>query len=104
MAREAEQILRRLRPNDRVIALDVGGEALDSLAFSRRMIERLESPQGEVVLVIAGSNGYAPSIRARMDERLSLSALTFPHQLTRIILLEQLFRAFKIARGEQYHK
>jgi 23S rRNA (pseudouridine1915-N3)-methyltransferase len=84
-----------------VAALDVEGAALATQEFTawlRRGIER-----GGVGFVIGGSLGLAADVTRRADERLSLSALTLPHQLVRVVLLEQLFRAAKILRGEPYH-
>ena len=84
-----------------VAALAVDGRALDSVAFAawlQRAVER-----GGVGFVIGGSLGLAAEVQVRATERLSLSALTLPHQLIRVVLLEQLFRAGKILRGEPYH-
>ncbi|MDI9470346.1 MAG: 23S rRNA (pseudouridine(1915)-N(3))-methyltransferase RlmH [Bacillota bacterium] len=101
---EGERLLAKLAPNERVVALDPAGQSFDSYGFAAWLEQRLTDYPAGLVLLIGGSNGFAPELLARSDERISLSPLTFPHQLTRIILLEQLFRAFKISRGETYHK
>ncbi len=84
-----------------VAALDVDGRRLQTEAFAdwlQRGIER-----GGVGFVVGGSLGLAPDVQERCAERLSLSAFTLPHQLARVVLLEQVFRAVKILRGEPYH-
>jgi 23S rRNA (pseudouridine1915-N3)-methyltransferase len=100
---EGERILRLIKPRDRVVALCIDGEQDDSLAFSRR-VKRLHEAPADAVFVIGGSLGLGDEVLARADERISLSSLTFPHQLARVVLLEQLYRAFKILANERYHK
>ena len=85
-----------------VIALEVGGKALDSPAFAREL-ERLASRgKGVVAFVIGGADGIPPAISKSADVRWSLSQLTFPHRLARLVLVEQLYRAMIILRGEPY--
>jgi 23S rRNA (pseudouridine1915-N3)-methyltransferase len=84
-----------------VAALAVQGRACDTAVFSAWLQESLE--RGPVAFVIGGSLGLSPAALERAHQRLSLSALTLPHQLARVVLLEQVFRALKIARGEPYH-
>ena len=84
-----------------VAALAVEGRALDTEAFAAWLQRGLE--RGGVGFVVGGSLGLAPDVLGRTSERVSLSALTLPHQLARVVLLEQLFRAAKILRGEPYH-
>ncbi|MDD4080931.1 MAG: 23S rRNA (pseudouridine(1915)-N(3))-methyltransferase RlmH [Eubacteriales bacterium] len=100
---EGERILKNIRSGDRVVSLCVEGDQEDSLAFSRRVKRLYEAPT-DTVFVIGGSLGLSEAVLARADEKLSLSALTFPHQLARVVLLEQLYRAFKIMANERYHK
>lgn len=102
-AREAEAILARLKPQDHVIALCIEGRQWDSEAFAERL-GALRDGGKTVVFVIGGSLGLGDSLLRRADEQLSLSALTYPHQLARLVLLEQIYRAHKIRRGERYHK
>lgn len=104
---EGEQILKalsRVRPQATVVALDLGGRMLDSVRFSAQLADWLERGGSEAVFLIGGSNGLHPSVLARAQERLCLSPMTFTHQMTRLVLLEQCYRAFRIRSGEPYHK
>ena len=103
-AEEGRRLLARIKDQDFVIALDVAGPAMDSATFSSRLTRWMDKAGARVTFMIAGSNGYSDEALQRADERISLSSLTFPHTLVRLILLEQIFRAFKIARNEKYHK
>ena len=103
MQAEGEAILKLLEPNDRVWLLDRGGELFDSEQLSRR-IERLPHEGiARLTLVIAGTFGASEALLARADLRWSLSPLTFLHEWTRALVLEQLYRTAKIARDEPYH-
>lgn len=101
---EAERILRKLPSTGYKVALDLAGEAPDSLKLAADLNDWFVQGGSEVTIVIGGSNGFAPNVLAKMDTRIRLSNLTFPHQLVRVILLEQLFRSFKISHNEPYHK
>ncbi len=103
--REGERLLAQVTTRDFVIALDRQGKQLDSLQFST-VIERQMAEQGVSAFcyIIGGSLGLSPSVLARADLVLSFGTFTYPHQLMRVILLEQLYRASKIARQEHYHK
>ena len=103
MEKEGESILSKIRPQDHVIALCIDGPQYDSVAFARRLAEN-EQKGARQVFVIGGSLGLSNAVTARADEKLSLSKMTFPHQLARVLLLEQLYRACKINAGEKYHK
>lgn len=103
MEREGESILARLRSGDRVIALCIDGPQYDSEAFAAHL-KANEMKGGRQVFVIGGSLGLAPAVIRRADEKISLSRMTFPHQLARVLLLEQIYRACKINAGERYHK
>jgi 23S rRNA (pseudouridine1915-N3)-methyltransferase len=98
---EGRRLLAAWPGRGAVVALAVEGRAYDSPGLARRLQEWLE--QGGVTFVVGGSLGLAPEVLARASARLSLSTLTLPHQLARVVLAEQLFRALKIARREPYH-
>jgi 23S rRNA (pseudouridine1915-N3)-methyltransferase len=98
---EAKRLLPQLDGARRVVALDVGGRSYTSLQFADWLQRSIES--GPTAFVLGGSLGLDERVRERADELLSLSPLTLPHQLARVVLAEQLFRALKIVRGEHYH-
>ena len=100
---EGATLLAKVRPGERLVALDEHGEQPTSLELARRLA-RWQSLGQDVVLVIGGADGLAPAVLARAQEKLSLSRLTLPHRLARVLLLEQLYRAVTILRGEPYHK
>lgn len=100
---EGRALLARLRDGERVVALDERGEALDSREWARRVGTWLEGGR-DVTLVVGGADGLSDAVRARAQETLALSRLTLPHRLARLVLAEQLYRAFTILRGEPYHK
>jgi 23S rRNA (pseudouridine1915-N3)-methyltransferase len=100
-AREAEAIQAALRPEEQLVVLAEEGQVFDSQAFARR----LEGSGSErLALVIGGAEGIAPALKARACWMLSLSPMTFPHELARLLLLEQLYRALTIQQGGPYHK
>jgi 23S rRNA (pseudouridine1915-N3)-methyltransferase len=103
-AKEGETLRSRIRPGDRVIALTIPGKKTDSLGLARHLQELRVSGVSRIVFVIGGSLGLGNNLLARADEEMSLSPMTFPHQLARGMLLEQLYRAEKIIAGERYHK
>ncbi len=101
---EGERILKNVRDTDYVIALAIEGKMLDSVELSEK-IEKL-GVQGisSIVLIIGGSLGLSDAVLRRADFKLSFSKMTFPHQLMRMILLEQIYRAYRIMNKEPYHK
>jgi 23S rRNA (pseudouridine1915-N3)-methyltransferase len=101
--KEGEALLARLRPEDYLIALCIDAKQHTSEQFAG-MLAALKDTGRHVAFAIGGSLGLSEEVQARADASLSLSALTFPHQLARIILLEQLYRGFRILSGERYHK
>lgn len=103
-AKEGERILKYLKDDAYVITLEIGGSMLSSEAFAQK-IERL-GVQGKshLIFIIGGSIGLSPAVCQRSDFSLSFSEMTFPHQLMRVILLEQIYRSYRIIAGEPYHK
>lgn len=102
--REGERILKVIREDAYVIALAIEGKKLDSLAFSRRLEELGIRGTSHITFVIGGSLGLSSAVMKRADEALSFSPMTFPHQLMRVILLEQIYRGYRIMKHEPYHK
>lgn len=102
--KEGEALLARIRPGDRVIALTIGGKRRSSEELARHLAELKTGGVSHFVFVIGGSLGLGKNVLARADEEMSMSPMTFPHQLARVMLLEQLYRAEKINAGERYHK
>jgi 23S rRNA (pseudouridine1915-N3)-methyltransferase len=100
---EAATILAKLGRGERVVALDERGKEWTSVELARRVGGWVEGGR-DVALVIGGSDGLAPVLLDRAEEKLALSRLTLAHRLARLVLVEQLYRAFTILRGEPYHK
>ena len=101
--KEGELILKNVRPSDRVILLDEHGKEYRSVDFAG-MIEGLSVSGGkDIVFVIGGAYGFSDAVYSRCDGKISLSEMTFPHQLVRVIFTEQLYRACTIIKGEPYH-
>ncbi|MBO4836595.1 MAG: 23S rRNA (pseudouridine(1915)-N(3))-methyltransferase RlmH [Clostridia bacterium] len=103
MKKEGEAMLARLRPEDYCVALCIDAPQTDSPGLAAFFRERSLLP-GRTVFIIGGSLGLHPDVIRRADKKLSMSCMTFPHQLARIMLLEQIYRAHKINAGEKYHK
>ncbi len=103
-AREGERLLKLVREKDHLIALDVKGARMDSETFANHLRSLALAGRSGVCLLIGGSLGLSEEVLNRADLRLSFSDMTFSHQLMRPILMEQLYRAFKIISGETYHK
>ena len=102
--REAPLILRAIPERAHVVLLAIDGRELSSEAIASRIDDLALSGTGEIVFVIGGSNGLTDDVRARADEAWSFGPITLPHNLARVVLLEQLYRSRKISRGEPYHK
>ena len=101
---EGRAMLARIRPESLTWALDREGDMPSSLALARRLADAERSGRSRLTLLIGGAEGLHPDALARADFRWSLSALTFLHEMARLIALEQLFRAVKINRREPYHR
>ena len=101
---ECAKILAKLKNSDYLCALDLGKKEEDSVSFSQHLENMLSRGGSRLSFVIGGSLGLSDEMKKRANESLSLSPMTFPHQLTRVILLEQIYRAFRILHHEPYHK
>ena len=101
---EADGVLQALPASSVVTALDIGGAARSSEQLAAWLEGLATAGQSSVTFVIGGAAGLHQRVLDRVDERLSLGPLTLPHQLARVVLLEQLYRAFRIIRGEPYHR
>ena len=101
--KEGEAILSKIRDGDIVVCLCIDGKQMDSVQLSKKLTELTDTGR-RVVFVIGGSLGLSQQVVARAQVKLSFSPMTFPHQLARIMLLEQTYRALKISAGERYHK
>ena len=101
---EAEKILAHIKQHSYVITLEIGGKMLSSEEFAEKINTLANEGTGEIVFVIGSSCGISPKVSARANFKLSMSKMTFLHQFARLILLEQIYRAFKIIKGETYHK
>lgn len=104
VAEEGEDVIRAIPDGAHVVALDIAGATVGSEEFSARLSALGLSGRSSVAFVIGGSHGLSRDVLARADEKLSFGPMTLPHNLARVVLLEQLYRAFRIARNEPYHK
>lgn len=102
--KEGERILAQIREGTYVIALAIEGQMLDSEQLAARIDQLGVSGQSQIAMIIGGSLGLSEAVLKRADYKLSFSKMTFPHQLMRVILLEQIYRSFRIIAGEPYHK
>lgn len=103
-ALDSEFAKMNIPPRSAVIALCIEGEKVSSEAFAYKLRDFTNRGISKIVLIIGGSNGLSPALKRRADIRLSMSDMTFPHHLARVMLLEQLYRAFNISEGGKYHK
>ena len=100
---EKDNILKNIKMTDYNILLDLKGKELDSLAFANNL-DKIRMNNSNINFIIGGSYGVHEDVRKISNENISFSKLTFPHQLFRVILLEQIYRSFKILNNEEYHK
>lgn len=103
LKKEGEKILSKIKDNDYVVTLEIDGNSLTSLEFAKKIDNNFGSNKN-LTFVIGGSYGLDDLVKQRSDYKLSFSKFTFPHQLFRVILLEQIYRAYKINNNENYHK
>lgn len=104
MEKEGERILSRISDNEYVIALAIHGKTYSSEAFASHLEHLFSNGKGRLAFVIGGSLGLSDSVYRRADEQISMSEMTFPHRIARILILEQIYRSFKILNHETYHK
>lgn len=102
--KEGQRLLAKIKPQATVITLEIQGEMLSSEGLAKELQQRMTQGQSDFVFVIGGSNGLHQDVLNRSNYALSFSKMTFPHQMMRVVLIEQVYRAFKIMRGENYHK
>ena len=102
--RRAQPSPAALGTRSHVLLLDIGGKQRTSVEFSQRLDALSLQAISDLAFVVGGSDGVSDAVRARANETLSFGRITLPHNLARVVLLEQLYRAMKISRGEPYHK
>ena len=100
---EGELILKQLQAGDHVVLLDEHGREYRSVEFSSYMEQKMQTVNKRLVFVIGGPYGFSPDVYGKANEKISLSKMTFSHQMVRLIFVEQLYRAMTIMRGEPYH-
>ena len=101
--KESQDILKQIKPSDFVVLLDVQGEFMESLEYSK-YLQKLENEAKDIVFVIGGSYGVSDSVKQRANKLLSFSKMTFPHELFRLMFFEQLYRAYSLKNNKKYHK
>lgn len=101
---EGENILKRIKKETFVITLEIKGNMLDSEALAEKIELLGMEGKSNITFIIGGSTGLSDQVSRRADYKLSFSKMTFPHQMMRVFLLEQIYRSFKIIKGETYHK
>lgn len=102
--KEGDRLLEKIKPDAMVLALAINGKSYSSEGFASELERLAVSGTSHIQFVIGGSLGLSDKVLARADRKISFSAMTFPHQLMRVILAEQIYRAYRIQRGEPYHK
>ncbi len=100
---EYNSIIKVMNKSDYNILLDINGNSLDSISFAKKISDTLVV-NSNITFIIGGSNGVLDELKDQVNYRLSFSKMTFPHQLFRVLLLEQIYRAYKINNNEEYHK
>lgn len=100
---EEEKILKQINDKDYIITLEIEGKELSSMEFAEKL-DKIQLETSNITFIIGGSNGLSNTIKEKSRWHLSFSKMTFPHQLFRVLLLEQIYRAYKINHNESYHK
>ena len=103
LSKERDEILKHLNKKDYIITLDIDGKELDSVEFAKK-IDSIYITNSNITFIIGSSYGISEDIKELSNFRLSFSKMTFPHKLFRVMLLEQIYRAYKINNNEEYHK
>jgi len=103
LEKEAEMCMKKIKDTDCLILVDLHGKEIDSVEMSKTVCNFVDKGFSTIDFVIGGTLGLADVLRQRANFKLCLSKLTFPHQLTRVVLLEQIYRSFKIKNNESYH-
>ncbi len=101
---EGDKILAHIKPQSFVITMEIKGKMFSSEEFAQKIEDLTNDGVSEIIFVIGSSCGISPNVSARANLKLSMSKMTFLHQFARLILVEQIYRAFKIIKGETYHK
>ena len=101
--KEADLILKQIEPTDKVVLLDEKGKQFTSVAFSEYISKKLMASHKRMIFVVGGPYGFSERVYQRANNKISLSAMTFSHQMIRLIFVEQLYRAMTILKGEPYH-
>ena len=101
--KEGEALLKKIQTSDRVLLLDENGKQFSSVAFSQQIQKHMNAGIKRLVFIIGGPYGFSPAMYQRADKKLSLSTMTFSHQMVRLFFIEQLYRAFTILGNEPYH-
>ena len=102
--KEGKKILKALKEDSFVITLEIEGKMLDSVELSKKLNQIAISGKGHITFIIGGSLGLSDEVKSKADYKLSFSKMTFPHQLMRVVLLEQIYRSYRILGNEPYHK
>lgn len=103
LKKESEQILKYLNDKSYIITLEIDGNTLDSVEFSKK-IDNILINNSDITFIIGGSYGLSDEVKNKSNYKLSFSKMTFPHQLFRVMLLEQIYRSYRIINNESYHK
>ena len=102
--KEGEALLKKIQTSDRLLLLYENGKQFSSVAFSQQIQKHMNAGIKRLVFIIGGPYGFSPAVYLRADHKLSLSTMTFSHQMVRLFFIEQLYRAFTILRNEPYHQ